>query len=235
MKNKLLCILVLTLLISTMLLPIVTSLNIFQNEQIEKNEDKRPEYSTIPTFTYPPYRFWNKDWDFWNNPSNLIAIPTGNVGIGTDYPSSKLEIVGDVAIVNPNDPNDKLTISSGDNDATLIFQKDGGTLGPINIDSNGGISAEGFYAYFGYTAEWGDIWVKQGDITVNGKGTFSGGIDPPYISFSDETHDTIREYAKDVEGHEKVMQFWNGVAHRMEIYVINEDLFYTITGELIEE
>jgi hypothetical protein len=72
------------------------------------------------------------------------------------------------------------------------------------------------------------------ELHVIGKGTFTGGIDPPYISFSEETHESIRQYAQEVEDHEKVMQFWNGEAHRMEMYVISEDTFYTITGELIE-
>jgi hypothetical protein len=71
-------------------------------------------------------------------------------------------------------------------------------------------------------------------LHVIGKGTFTGGVDPPYISFSKETHESIREYAKDVEDHEEVMQFWNGDMHRMEIYVISEDAFYTFSGELIE-
>ncbi|KAF5435658.1 Head domain of trimeric autotransporter adhesin [Candidatus Methanophagaceae archaeon] len=72
-------------------------------------------------------------------------------------------------------------------------------------------------------------------LHVIGKATITGGVDPPYVSFSDETHESIREFAKNVEGHEKVMQFWNGKAHRMEVYVISEDKFYTITGELVEE
>ena len=72
------------------------------------------------------------------------------------------------------------------------------------------------------------------ELHVVGKGTFTGGVDPPYISFSEETHESIRQYAQEVEDHEKVMQFWNGEAHRMEMYVISEDTFYTITGELIE-
>jgi len=74
-----------------------------------------------------------------------------------------------------------------------------------------------------------------GSTTIDGKLTVTGGIDPPYISFSKETHESIREYAKYVEDHEEVMQFWNGDTHRMEIYVISEDVFYTITGELMEE
>ncbi len=73
-------------------------------------------------------------------------------------------------------------------------------------------------------------------LIFNGaKATFPGGIDPPYVSFSDESHQSIKEFAKNVEDHEKVMQFWNGDSHRMEIYDISEDKFYTMTGELIEE
>jgi hypothetical protein len=62
----------------------------------------------------------------------------------------------------------------------------------------------------------------------------TGGIDPPFISFTSESHESIRQFAKDVSKDEKVMQFWNGEAHRLEVYVIDEDRFYAITGELIE-
>ncbi len=74
-----------------------------------------------------------------------------------------------------------------------------------------------------------------GSVTIDGKLTALGGVDPPYVSFSKESHESIRQYAEYVEDHEEVMQFWNGDFHRMEIYVISEDVFYTITGELIEE
>ncbi|UCH88837.1 MAG: hypothetical protein JSV49_11445 [Thermoplasmata archaeon] len=75
----------------------------------------------------------------------------------------------------------------------------------------------------------------DGDGIFEGKITVSGGVDPPFVSFSDETYTSIREYAKNVEDHEEVMIFWNGNANRMEIYVIAEDKFYTITGQLIDE
>lgn len=65
--------------------------------------------------------------------------------------------------------------------------------------------------------------------------TADGGIDPPYISFTAETRESVKEYAKKVEEHEKVMLFWNKETKRFEVYVIDEDKFYTITGELIEE
>lgn len=80
----------------------------------------------------------------------------------------------------------------------------------------------------------GVIQVYAASFTVSGKATFTGGVDPPYISFSSESHETIREYAKEVEEHEKVMQFWNGEAQRIEIYIIAEDKFYTLAGKLIK-
>ncbi|HCM36321.1 MAG: hypothetical protein A3J30_02065 [Candidatus Wildermuthbacteria bacterium RIFCSPLOWO2_02_FULL_47_9c] len=73
------------------------------------------------------------------------------------------------------------------------------------------------------------------NVNITGKLTALGGVDPPYVSFSAETRETIRNFAKDVQEHEEAMLFWNGETRRMEAYVIGEDAFYTITGDLIEE
>lgn len=55
------------------------------------------------------------------------------------------------------------------------------------------------------------------------------------MSYSKESHQSIREYAKNVAAHEEVMLFWNGEGHRMETYVISENKPYLITGELMQE
>jgi hypothetical protein len=60
---------------------------------------------------------------------------------------------------------------------------------------------------------------SNGDLNVKNKIYAPGGIDPPYVSFSAESHETIREHAKTV----------------MEVYVIDEDRFYTITGQSAEK
>ena len=90
----------------------------------------------------------------------------------------------------------------------------------------------------GTTISTGNVGIGTASPTsklhVIGKATFTGGVDPPYISFSNESHESIKEFAKTVEEHEKVMQFWNEQTRRMEVYVIDEDKFYTIAGELIE-
>lgn len=72
----------------------------------------------------------------------------------------------------------------------------------------------------------------SGDAHITGKLYADGGVDPPYVSYTQETHKSIREYAQSVSSDE-VMMFWNSEAHRMEVYVISEDTFYTITGERV--
>jgi len=72
-------------------------------------------------------------------------------------------------------------------------------------------------------------------LHVIGKATITGGVDPPYVSFSGESHQSIRAYAKDVEPHEKAMMFWNADANRIEIYDISGDMFYTVLGQAIDQ
>lgn len=38
------------------------------------------------------FRILNKDWNYWSNPPNLFAIPSGNVGIGTTDPQEKFVV-----------------------------------------------------------------------------------------------------------------------------------------------
>ena len=78
------------------------------------------------------------------------------------------------------------------------------------------------------------IDLDSGDVSIDGKLTVTGGVDPPYVSFTSETHDTIREMAKDVEEKEEVMVFWNTELKQMEVYEIETDTFYTFDGQLSE-
>ena len=54
--------------------------------------------ATEPLDTLDPekvlVRLKDGDWNFWNNPPDMYTIPTGNVGIGTTSPNSKLEVNG---------------------------------------------------------------------------------------------------------------------------------------------
>ncbi len=79
-----------------------------------------------------------------------------------------------------------------------------------------------------------DAFEVSDDFTVFGKLTVTGLIDPPAITFSAETHDSIKQLAQNVEDHEEVMQFWNGDNNRFEVYVISQDVFYTFDGQEVK-
>ena len=90
MRNKIIGFLVLTLLISAAVLPAVSSINNDSNDNIE--QPKTPKFLILPFFK----SFFNGDWDYWTNTPNMFSLPTGNVGIGTDVPNEKLQVIGTV-------------------------------------------------------------------------------------------------------------------------------------------
>ncbi len=55
------------------------------------------------------------------------------------------------------------------------------------------------------------------------------------MSYSNETHKSIRKFAETVIEHEKVMQFWCSTHRQMEIYIIAKNKFYTFCGKEIKE
>jgi len=184
----------------------------------------------------------NVSSDFFVDTNSLFVNSTsGNVGIGTTGPATPLEInrASDGAIL-------KLTrqaVASWDfgirNTPTVAGLQAGSLeILPQNGNTDFSIGSQIFPAAL-VVKNSGNVGIgttaPTSKLHVIGKATFTGGVDPPYISFSDESHESIQQYAKEVEEHEKVMQFWNGEEHRIEVYVISEDRFYTITGELIEE
>jgi len=180
-------------------------------------------------------------------------IQGGNVGIGTVSPRAKLDIVADDTVVKPFL---RLYDTAGITSVQAsIFEVYNTYLARKMLDINGAGTIRHYDPVSGSmdtvlcgspsyinsgnvgigTASPNYTLEVAGTIRSTGKGTFTGGIDPPYVSFTSESHESIRKRAKDVEEHEKVMQFWNGNKHRLEVYVIEEDRFYTIRGELIEE
>jgi hypothetical protein len=151
----------------------------------------------------------------------------GNVGIGTTNPAAKLDVSSGSGF---SEPQLYLQQANPDDLARLRFSTGNASSWDIAVGRSD-------VNYMNFFVQGRNVMTLKpnGDLQVIGKGTFTGGIDPPYISFSNESHESIRRYARDVESHEEVMQFWNGSAHRMEVYVIDEDRFYTMIGELIEE
>jgi hypothetical protein len=54
--------------------------------------------TTKMTFLKNLYPFKLLSWDFWSNPPNIYARNSGNVGIGTNNPTAKLDVFGNIAI-----------------------------------------------------------------------------------------------------------------------------------------
>jgi hypothetical protein len=50
------------------------------------------------TFLKNLYPFKLLSWDFWDNPPHIYARNSGNVGIGTNNPTAKLDVFGNIAI-----------------------------------------------------------------------------------------------------------------------------------------
>jgi len=162
----------------------------------------------------------------------FVVTKEGDVGIGTSTPAERLHVDNNVRIdgqLGLYYPRMRINAVPGDgplgfDEANNFFIR-ANNEEDVAMDHILGIKRNTFNNYnFEF---WGNLHTK-------GKITSDDGIDPPYISFSKQSHESIRQFAKNVEKHEKVMQFWNGKTHRLEFYVVDEDKFYTITGELIE-
>jgi len=274
MKEKIVGILVVTLLIATAVLPVVGTINVGNNQREEKNIQlsNSPKSSKLPML--PPFilEMVNGDWNYWSKSPNVYCIPAftgdeyiGEVGIGTDDPQCKLDVRGPTSIqswrsgLGGRDSILYVEAINGTEDyyyqirtvshyGTNFVITNSGKVG-IGTDTPGdyklfvqgkAAAPSGWYSQYFKSYGGNYLYIDAGDngadITINpssGKVSIPGGIDPPYVSYSKESHESIREFAQDVEDHEEVMQFWSGESHRMEIYVISEDAFYTLTGELI--
>jgi len=76
----------------------------------------------------------------------------------------------------------------------------------------------------------------DGELVVQGKATFNGGVDPPYLLLDAETRDSVAErVAIEVPPSKQTgaALFWNSATKQVEAYVANDGVFYDLTGKQI--
>ena len=96
--EKIITILVMMLLISTAAISIANESNIENKLSEELNEEIENDIAFSKALFPNIPRILNMDWNYWVNKPNLFLIPTGNVGIGTENPTEKLDVDGNVKV-----------------------------------------------------------------------------------------------------------------------------------------
>ena len=92
------------------------------------------------------------------------------------------------------------------------------------------------HAGFFFGGDWNFVLDTSGNVTVGGKLTANGGIDPPYMLLDAQTRAAIKgEVLFEVPTNKQTgaAVFFNAATHRLEIYVASEDAFYDLNGEVI--
>lgn len=133
--------------------------------------------------------------------------------IGRDTVGNPVLEIGDDLLIRGDAGANLLTV---DRTGEFLILGDGPTRNHIFISPTGTI-------------------IIDGPTEITGKLTATGGVDPPFVSFSAQTHQGIRALAPDLNPTEEVMIFWNTDSKQMEVYVVAEDKFYSMPLQEIVE
>jgi len=150
----------------------------------------------------------------------LVVKMNGNVGIGTNSPSDKLEIAGGIRVDDYIRARDSGGLSlKTDEGTTRLFIQDDGKVG-IEVTSPG------------YKLD------VNGDIHCTDKLEADGGVDPAYILYDYQTRKSITAKVKREVGPSKLtgaVLFFNGRTQSLELFIPLKGEFRSLDGKLLEK
>jgi len=182
-----------TIIIGLAMILAVTSL-VIPNAVGNTNPTLRTDKTPLPTknHTSPILKFLIHDWNWWSNKPNMFSIPTGNIGIGTNSPDDRLDVVGIIhsSLGGFKFPDNTTQTKAAFGDGHSLDASDGSPTDAVSVDNNGdvgigttqptakldvrgNISNDGFPV----CAFVGQVY-QQGNLS----GTYSTWIDVPGIS-----------------------------------------------------
>ncbi len=122
----------------------------------------------------PPLNNPDDDWDYWTNSPNMFSNVTGNIGIGTNSPTSKLHIVGStsVPLVNIEQTGSFRGLRVSTTNACAIWVENAGNHG-LRITNAGGngvlvSNANNDGIHVDFASNWAGYF--------NGKAFFGGNV-----------------------------------------------------------
>jgi len=150
------------------------------------------------------------------NPNGIITLGSTN--------SANTSIAGNTGITFKASDSDLWNITINTSDQALFTGATGGYLFDAAMDVN----ASSTIGVSGATTTVPGNLQVDGTSYFTGKIDAPGGVDPPYVSYSLESHESIKEFSKEASDHEEVMMFWNG--EQFEVYNIEKQEFSPLTN-----
>jgi len=153
-----------TIIIGLAMILAVTSL-VIPNAVGNTNPTLRTDKTPLPTknHTSPILKFLIHDWNWWSNKPNMFSIPTGNIGIGTNSPDDRLDVVGIIhsSLGGFKFPDNTTQTKAAFGDGHSLDASDGSPTDAVSVDNNGDVG-------IGTTQPTAKLDVQGGNITVDG-------------------------------------------------------------------
>ena len=135
MNKKIIYFVIFVLLIIATIIAAVNSIYQLEDDKYEKiinvNDNLSSGKNSLRLLFSIP-RILNRDWNYWSNKPNLFSLPSGNVGIGTENPTTKLDVNGVITATGGNSNNWNTAYGWGDHSTIGYDTSDDSWIGTNN-------------------------------------------------------------------------------------------------------